>query len=311
MSPKRHDAPGSEHDEQLPSSAQAPNHKSLEGGVGGRTFLQKGFPPNSLAEPCPPTASWRLGAPSFVLPGSVAENCRFLAGRVDEVSLLLLESAACLAYGEADLPPWLAELPGRSGPLHYHAHLPLDLPWHRGATTVAELCLALAAKIALCRPRSFVLHPPLGACCPSLLEEFLSAWRAEAPPDAELLLENIHGNDLALCLPLTYAGGYGLCLDFGHALAYGQEWLLTDQRVLERVRLVHLSAPWGDAAAKPGHGHHSLRRLTAQQAAMLDALLTGLGPGRGRCLLPELFQWTAWEDSATWLQERGHGDLWA
>ena len=58
----------------------------------------------------------RLAAPSFVLPGTVAENARFLSGRVDEMALCFFEAQACLKYGENDLPPDLAE-PSESGTL--------------------------------------------------------------------------------------------------------------------------------------------------------------------------------------------------
>ncbi|MDO5484253.1 MAG: hypothetical protein Q4F27_05035, partial [Desulfovibrionaceae bacterium] len=66
----------------------------------------------------------RLAAPSFVLPGTVAENAAFLAGKVDEVALCLFEAQACLAYTAADMPAALADLP-----LRWHVHLPVDLPW--------------------------------------------------------------------------------------------------------------------------------------------------------------------------------------
>jgi len=38
----------------------------------------------------------RLAAPSFVLPAGVAENARFLAGKVDEVGLCFFETQSCL-----------------------------------------------------------------------------------------------------------------------------------------------------------------------------------------------------------------------
>ena len=69
-----------------------------------------------------------IGAPSFVMPANVADNARFLAGRVDEVALCLLEARSCLAYDDEDLPPALADRP-----LSWHVHLPVDLPWPASA----------------------------------------------------------------------------------------------------------------------------------------------------------------------------------
>ena len=34
---------------------------------------------------------FQISAPSWVIPGTIAENCRFLAGKVDEVALLFLK----------------------------------------------------------------------------------------------------------------------------------------------------------------------------------------------------------------------------
>ena len=83
----------------------------------------------------------RLAAPSFVLPGTVAANARFLAHKVDEVALCFFEARACLAYGPEDLPPDLADLP-----LRWHVHLPVDQPWPARAAGAhpAAACVALA-----------------------------------------------------------------------------------------------------------------------------------------------------------------------
>ena len=51
-----------------------------------------------------------MAAPSWVWPGTVGENCRRLGEVFDEVGILLFESAACMAYGEEDLPATLSEL---------------------------------------------------------------------------------------------------------------------------------------------------------------------------------------------------------
>ena len=99
----------------------------------------------------------RLAAPSFVIPAGVAENARFLAGKVDEVGLCLFETSACLNYGPQDLPPDLAALP-----LRWHAHLPVDLPWPQKSTaaqsayparTAATLARQVLKKAAFLEPR--------------------------------------------------------------------------------------------------------------------------------------------------------------
>ena len=84
-----------------------------------------------MLPPLPPSPA-PVAAPSFVLPGNIVENVRFLAGRVEEVALCFFENAACLAYTEQDLPPDLRDLP-----LRWHVHLPFDLPWPEKASAAA------------------------------------------------------------------------------------------------------------------------------------------------------------------------------
>ena len=46
-----------------------------------------------------------IGAPSFVLPANVADNARFLAGRVDEVALCLSRPAPAWTTARTTCPP--------------------------------------------------------------------------------------------------------------------------------------------------------------------------------------------------------------
>jgi hypothetical protein len=253
--------------------------------------------------------TWRLAAPSCVLPGTVLENCRFLAGRVDSVGLCLFESAPCLAYTDADLPLELASLPGRDGqPMRYHAHLPLDLPWHQGPEAVARVCIALATGLAHLRPEAFVLHPPADV---DALERFLAIWQAGGQDPSLLCLENIADNDLAQTLPLTYAYNCGFCMDFGHALAYGQQWLLEHGDFLARTRMLHVYAP-GARGAVPGHRHLPLPCLEPLDLVILERFLDAVSQARGTeagLLVLELFSWSGIEESldlvAPWLQPVG------
>jgi hypothetical protein len=211
---------------------------------------------------------WRVAVPSFVTPAGVADNCRFLDGLADEVALLFLETRACLDYGPADLPPDLADLD-----LAFHMHLPLDLPWDQGADSALDAVLALAGKTAYLSPRAFVLHPPpdLG-----LLPAVAGRWRSEGP-GVPLLLENTeqHGPE-ALEAPAR-AAGLPLCLDLGHAMAYGQE-LAALSLDFGQVAMLHLSAPGR------GDEHLPLDRLSPEGRNLLRNWLGRLAPGATLCV---------------------------
>lgn len=228
----------------------------------------------------------RLAAPSFVLPGTVAENMRFLSGKVDETALCLFEARACLAYDEKDLAPSLADLP-----LRCHVHLPVDLPWPHGrgstagagAEAAADLALTVCARAAALGPGLAVLHPPDGSATRkrALLRAFASRWQARSA--VPLLLENVDSCDvLELGENFLSDHGLGLCLDVGHLLGYAQKRLL-DSALPETAALVHWSAPGRRDE------HLALTRLTPPQRRTATAIMARLP--RSAVHLAEVFHW--------------------
>ncbi|MDR2801068.1 MAG: hypothetical protein LBB52_07375 [Desulfovibrio sp.] len=226
----------------------------------------------------------------------MAENARFLSGRVAEIGLCFFEWRACLAYTDADVPPELAKLP-----FSWHVHLPCDLPWPArpgpdgAACETAEQALAVFARAAFLAPRCAVLHPPQGAPAfkRRLLRDFARTWqRGRAVP---LLLENLSGCDIVeLGDGFLQDHGLGLCLDVGHLLGYGQKRLLSSA-LPETADLVHWSAPGG------GDEHLPLTALTSEQlgtAAELAARFAG-----NPVHLAEIFHWPGVEASLPVLEE--------
>jgi len=205
-----------------------------------------------------------VAAPSFVLRAGVAENARFLAGRLPEIGLLLFEGEACLAYTERDLPPDLAELD-----VAWHAHLPLDLPWERGLDAAWSVLDRLLDKIAFLRPRSFVLHPPAG---PGLLVPLARRLRDRGVDPADVLLENVEESDLCARWDEAREGGFSACLDLGHILAYGQHAVLDLPGLGDAVRMAHIYGPEGGR-------HRSLARLDQSGRELLRYILETFSPG--------------------------------
>ena len=266
-----------------------------------------------------------LAAPSWVMPGTLAENCLFLATKVDEAGLLFMESAACLAYGERELPGFLADLP-----FSCHMHLPVDLPM--GAPErAAAICAELLDKAAFLpvgdhwrkragdplfpgpqdncgqpgkeRPAMrAVLHPPAHDPADSglagrRLAVFAEAWLALGKSPSRLLLENVRDNDLTELAGPMREYGFGLCLDMGHALAYGQEKLLRRPDLLGRARMLHVSAPGRGRRA----GQHLPLTALDADGRRRAARICGDVPGDAVVML-ELFSWTHIEESLPLLQ---------
>jgi sugar phosphate isomerase/epimerase len=233
-----------------------------------------------------------IAAPSRLLPGTTAQNAHFLAqraeGRIQEIALCFFETEASLAYTADDLPETLAELP-----FSWHMHLPVDLPWHTGAGASANCALRLLRKAQALKPRMAVLHAPALPARKGLLAAFADIWytRCSTP----LLLENIEDCDLLDLTRIIVDAEFGVCLDLGHMLAYGQEDVVNVPELVSRVRLAHWSAPGG------ADRHLPLTRLTPEEKASLKAVAAKL-PDTAAHLL-EIFDWNGVEESLALLPD--------
>lgn len=247
-----------------------------------------------------PEPVWKLAAPSFVLPAHIAENARFLAGRVDEIALCFFETRACLAYTRADVPPELASLTGRNGSaLRWHVHLPVDLPWPdarhaRAARHTARLALRVMARAGHLAPRCAVLHAPEGRPDEqrALLAHFIREWRRRT--SVPLLLENTRACDvLTLGEHFLFEQGAAFCLDVGHAMGYAQRSLLRSS-LPAHAAMIHWSAPGA------GDAHAALCSWTPEQLATAHGLVSIL-PRRATHVV-EIFSWQRLEASLPLLE---------
>ncbi|MFW6179005.1 MAG: cobamide remodeling phosphodiesterase CbiR [Desulfohalobiaceae bacterium] len=205
--------------------------------------------------------AYKLAAPSFVWPAGIGENCLSLQQLVQEVGLVFFETAGCLQYTAQDLPPWLASLD-----LAYHLHLPLDLPWDKGAAHVFDLCCRLMQKTEYLSPSLYVLHPPGSE---EQLLEFCRLWARDRSLQT-LALENVQGCDLTGFWPRITELGLSICLDLGHMLSYQQHELLQMPGFWQRVRMLHV---YGDL---DGHRHNSLQQLSTQGRQLLQQALQSI-----------------------------------
>jgi len=233
-----------------------------------------------------------VAAPSCVIPGTAAQNVRFLAeraaGRIQEIALCFFETEACLAYTEDELPAALAKLP-----FSWHMHLPVDLPWQSGPEASADCALSLVNKVEAFKVRMAVLHAPALPARMELLAVFADMWYARC--DVPLLLENIDTCDLVDLTPLIVDADFGVCLDLGHMLGYGQQKILEIPELIRRVQLAHWSAPGGADL------HLPLTRLTQEEERCVLAAAAKLPETTVHLL--EIFDWSGVEESLTLLQK--------
>lgn len=221
-----------------------------------------------------------LAAPSWVIPGTLVENCCFLSGKVDEVGLLFLETEACLAYTEQDLPDALASLP-----LSWHVHLPLDLVWE--GDCAVETCLELMDKAVFLGAERAVLHPPAVSLprMEELLAAFAARWAGAGRDASCILLENIQEQSLFELAGCISDCGFQVCLDLGHMLAYGQKNLAEFLPLTARAGMVHLNS-----LTEPGNGRHGpLTGLDAEGRACAQRLCSAVP--KSAVIMVELFSW--------------------
>ncbi|SDK89873.1 hypothetical protein SAMN05660337_1629 [Maridesulfovibrio ferrireducens] len=236
-----------------------------------------------------------VAAPSWVIPGNVVENCRYLEGRVDEVGLLFFETAASLAYTEEDLPADLAE----TG-LSFHIHHPLDLPWHEGAGKVARVMNLLVAKAAHLNPVAHVLHPPkAGPFAGILLADLAKEFNGTSIDPENVFIENIKDNSLEDNIDVIRDCGFKVCLDLGHMQAYGQQKLLDREDLWDLVAMLHLNGPG------VGGRHESLEKLDKPGVKLLDCFFEKFI--KGGTVTVEVFEQNGFFKSLQYLANR-HGE---
>lgn len=237
-----------------------------------------------------------VAAPSWVVSGTIRENARFMAncpGAVDEIAICCFESSCA---NDPELQE--AALEFFSLPFSWHVHLPTDLPWHdmdAACAAITSIARGLAPKGQSLRG---VLHPPPGPDAASQLSAIGRAWQGAGCARRDLLLENVSGIDLKTLLPVIEQEEFSVCLDTGHALAFGQTDLLNAPRLLERVRLLHLHAPGINPESPAGpllDKHRPLTELNPAHYAFTAAALAAAP--QDAVIEIEVFNWRGYCDS--------------
>jgi sugar phosphate isomerase/epimerase len=190
----------------------------------------------------------RLGATSYIIPADILPNVEFLAGRVDDVELVLFESDQISNLPDDAVIARLHQVAGAHA-LTYTVHLPLDARLGAGAETArissVGMCLRVVERTRSLGAFAYVVHldPPGPGEDPA---GWLSALRRSV---GELLAGGIEARRLCvenLSYPFEQVEGvveeFGLsvCIDVGHVLLGGRDLAACLDRLLPRCRVLHL-----------------------------------------------------------------------
>ncbi len=224
---------------------------------------------------------FRLGTTSYIIPADILPNLHYLAGKVQDVELVLFE----VDDGPNNLPTpaQVDEMNAlaREHGLTYTVHLPLDLRLADDGS-LRHISLEKARRVIECtrplNPWAYVLHldgkavraNPSPADYTRWLEQAETSLRqvgAWAGGLENLAVENLEGYPLDFYEPVFERVSVSRCVDVGHLWLDGHDPLPYLRRALPRVRVIHI------------HGlaerdHRSLAfAVPGQLRAVLDELI--------------------------------------
>ncbi|MCF8024542.1 MAG: sugar phosphate isomerase/epimerase [Desulfobacteraceae bacterium] len=224
--------------------------------------------------------SFTLAAPSFIYPDHVLPNVRMLAPFIDEVELVLFESAPAENLPSEEDISELARLSESTG-VTYNVHLPIDVNItdpDKGLRADAIERIALAAKRAKqLKPSTWTLHLPYS------MDETdpasVTGWQNLAKTSTKTLLEKTRiAPRLVSVETLDYPPFWlkpvvdyldlSICLDIGHLMEHGHGIKETFKNFENRISILHL---YGGVAA--GRGHVGLERLPESQDSVVSHIL--------------------------------------
>ena len=197
---------------------------------------------------------FRLGTSSYIIPDDILPNARFLAGKVQDIELVLFE----VDDGQNNLPDaaCVRELHqiGLDHGLSYTVHLPLDL--RLGAEGDEQhISMLKARKVIDCTrgldPWAYVLHldgrdVKEGASPSDRLRWNDQAARAlERAADwagglDKLAVENLEGYPLDFWEEVLGRSQAGRCVDIGHLWGDGHDPIPYLARAFERTSVLHI-----------------------------------------------------------------------
>ena len=193
---------------------------------------------------------FRVGVTSYVYPADILPNVERLAGRVDDIELVLFESEQTANLPSPDVVARLAEL-GRQHQLTYTIHFPTDRAL--GSTDASERAAHVAQMrriIELLAPlpvHGYILH--LEGIAPDADAARVAAWQRDVAGELPNLLEGYDPQMFCVeslnypfswCAPLLDQFGLSVCADVGHVWRRGEDVPEFLRVWLPRARVIHL-----------------------------------------------------------------------
>ncbi|MEN6510133.1 MAG: cobamide remodeling phosphodiesterase CbiR [Smithella sp.] len=222
---------------------------------------------------------FRLGTTSYIIPADIVPNVRYLAGKVQDVELVLFD----VDDGMNNLPSKeeIDELRriGSDDDLTYTVHLPLDLQ------LADDSFMDKARKVIDCTgrldPWAYVLHLDGKSVRHGASSEVMRYWLEQAVRSLEIVgeyaggveklaVENLEGYPLDFYEPVLKQIAVSRTVDVGHLWLEGHDAGAYLHRALPRTRVIHIHGI-------DGRDHRSLANVSQEklQAVLNELVCTG------------------------------------
>lgn len=190
---------------------------------------------------------FRLGTTSYILPDAILPNVRYLAGRVQDIELLMFEvDDLANALPDRSIVGELGLL-AAAHDLTYTVHLPLALELGgegRQAEAAIERARSVIDALGVLEPAAYIAHlgPPPEADPQRWIEraaDQLLRLSSQAGDPKRIAVENPAASHPWMAEVLDRTGA-SRCIDVGHLWHAGEDPLIELSRFRSRLRLVHL-----------------------------------------------------------------------
>jgi adenosylcobalamin phosphodiesterase len=242
----------------------------------------------------------RLGTTSYIYPADIITNVRRLAGKVQDVELVIFELDESLTGLPDD--DTIAELNslGAEHDMTYTVHLPLGLRLADEQQSVAKAVQVIRSTERL-QPHGFIVHLDGNA---QMSPDELKRWRdyslrsleiicGEVQQPGQICVENLEDQSPAMLDSILDAMPVSCCIDVGHLWKQELDPIPLLDRWLSRARVVHIH----------GVGERDHKRLSLMSAAKLDPVVASLHRGFQGVLTFEVFSERDLLDSFAAFQE--------
>ncbi|MEJ2167057.1 MAG: cobamide remodeling phosphodiesterase CbiR [Desulfobacterales bacterium] len=221
---------------------------------------------------------FKIGTTSFIFPDLYVPNVKMLGPFVDEIELLLFESAPVASLFSKPVIYDLKQL-SQDLEVSYNIHLPTDIsisdPSPAGRDQAVSSLMRVIERIAPLAPVSYTLHVPYPSDISN--DDHLRNWQDVVYQNlAKIVGSGVRADKIAIetldypletLAEIIFELQLSICLDAGHLLIHGYDIRRFFNKYGTKITIMHLHG------VKNNHDHLSLDQLPADSMQSILQIL--------------------------------------